>query len=381
MSLSPDQLRRRLDGMTATDIAAVVNLHPYRSPISVWSEKRGEAPPWIDTDRTRWGDLLEPVIRSDYATRHEVRVEVPGTLEHPDAPWMLATPDGVAYPIGGADPLEGLEIKCHTIRLSWMYGPPGTDEVPPHVLIQAVWGMAVTGLTRWRVIAFIDGQPREYVIDRDDELIGALQERAERFLVDNVRGGQPPDPDGSESYDEWLKGRWKKNTAELLDIGNDRETYTLIERAKAIREHGFELGVELETIVQTLKARVGDAGGLTWRDGNGKPLKVTWARNKPGKRTDHAGLANDMRQGAALLASAERPAIAQACAGLMLIGGHVGTSAMSGIAIAKLIERLRDKLVEISKTTDKAYTTETVGARPFVFPRSWSMKSDTEEKT
>ncbi len=365
MSLSPGQQRRRLEGMTATDIAAVVNLHPYRSPISVWSEKRGEAPPWIDTDRTRWGDLLEPVIRSDYAARHEVRVEVPGTLEHPDAPWMLATPDGVAYPIGGADPLEGLEIKCHTIRLSWMYGPPGTDEVPPHVLIQAVWGMAVTGLTRWRVIAFIDGQPQEYLIDRDDELIGALQERAEKFLVDNVRGGTPPDPDGSGNYDEWLKGRWKKNTDELIDIGDDLDTFELIARGKEIREREALLDDEFKKLTQQLQAKIGDAAGLTWKDAHGKPLRLTWKRNKPSRKVDHSGMATDVIMQAALLASGVRGDVTTALAGK-------GDPAK----VTKLLSQLYGKLVDIGETREESFARSVPGNRPLTWPKAWKARPE-----
>src|SRR5690349_2159244 len=128
MGLSPGQRDRRLAGITATDVAAIVGVHPYRSVIDVWREKRGEAPPAPETERTRWGEALEPLIRADYEARHGARVEVPGTLEHPDAPWMLATPDGVRYPASGTEPLNGLEIKCHTIRLAHLYGAPGTDE-------------------------------------------------------------------------------------------------------------------------------------------------------------------------------------------------------------------------------------------------------------
>jgi putative phage-type endonuclease len=376
VSLSPDQLHRRLAGITATDVAAICGVHPKRSAISVWMEKRGEAPPWVDTDRTIWGEILESPVRADYARRHGVRVEEPGTLEHPDAPWMMATPDGVAYPVGGVEPMNGLEIKCHTIRLAHLYGAPGTDEVPPHELAQCAWNMAVTGLVRWDLVAFIDNQPREFVIDRDDEVIEGMRERAERFLVDNVRGGVAPDPDGSDAYDEWLKARWTRNTGDLIDIDADPLMRTLVRRAKSIREEEAALDDELQALKQALKARIGDKAGVTWKDANGEPLRLTWKRNKPSRRVDYAGMATDLRNRAGLAASADVRDIRDVLPALMKMGGHIGSSTVSGVKLAGIVERLVDELTGLARTTDKAHTTEIPGNRPFTWPKQWKARPE-----
>jgi putative phage-type endonuclease len=382
VSLSPDQLARRLAGITATDIAALCGVHPKRSAVQVWQEKRGEAPPWVDTDRTRWGDALEPLVRADYAQRHRVRVEEPGTLAHPDAEWMLATPDGVAYAEGGIEPLNGLEIKTHTIRLAHLYGAEGTDEVPPHELCQCAWGMAVTGLERWDLVAFIDNQPREYVIERDDEVIGHLTERAERFLVDNVRGGVAPDPDGSDAYDEWLKTRWARNTEILVDIDalGDAATMALVSLGRKLREQEAAVVDELQEIEQHLKARIGDAAGLTWKDANGKQMRLTWKRNRPGRRVDVAGMATDLRNRAGLAAAAHVREIREVLPALMKMGGHIGSSTVSGVQLAKIIEQLTDDLTGIARATDKAYTTEIPGNRPFTWPRQWRARAERKEQ-
>lgn len=380
MGLSPDQLARRLAGITATDVAAIVGVHPKRSAIDVWREKRGEAAPWIDTDRTRWGEILEPPIRADYAARHGVNIEIPGTLEHPDTPWMMATPDGVAYPPGALEPRNGLEIKCHTVRLAHLYGAPGSDEIPLQELCQCTWNLGVTGLTRWDLVAFIDGQPTDYIIDRDDEMIGQLVERAERFLVDCVRGGAVPDPDGSESYTDWLTARWKTNTEALVDIGDDLDTFAMIERGKVIREEERALGAELEKLVQALKLKIGDGAGLTWRDERGKALKITWTRNKPGGRVDIGGMINDMRNSAGLTAAGYSKDIREVCASLRQMGGHIGRSTMSGVQLAAMIEALQAGLVKVASTKEKAYTTEIPGNRPFTWPKAWATKPESKER-
>ncbi len=369
MSLSQEQLERRLEGITATDVSAIVGVNPYRTRIDVWREKRGEAPPWIETERSRWGTLLEPILRADYEERHNVRVEQPGTLEHPDTPWMKATPDGVAYARDGVEPLNGLEIKVHTFRLAHLYGAPGTDEVPLYELCQCAWNMGVTGLSRWDLVPFIDAQPAEYIIDRDDELIGNLTEQAERFLVDNVRGGAVPEPDGSESFNSWLKTRWEKNTESLVDIGDDNDTFTLIERGKELREREVEIDDELTRLVQTLKLKIGDGAGLTWKDARGKVEKLTWKRNRAGKITDHAGMANDVVLNAGLLATGVRGDVANALAGKM-----------PPAKVLELLSQLYGKLVDIGSTKIESYTRSKPGNRPFTWPKNWKARPERKEE-
>lgn len=395
MSLSPGQLARRLEGISATDVSAIVNVNPWRSRISVWQEKRGEAPPWVDTDRTRWGNLLEPVIRADYAERHGVRVEVPGTLAHPDAEWMLSTPDGVAYT--GADPLNGLEIKCHTIRLAHMYGAPGTDEIPLHEVCQCAWNLAVTGLERWDHVVFMDGQPVEYVVMRDEELIGQLREQCERFLVDNVRGGAVPEPDGSEDFNGWLLQKWKANPNPMIVLPPDEEIALrhhtedrkmrfgeVVARAKEIRADAAELEKEHEQIIQALKIRIRDSEGLTWTNDAGKPEKITWKRNKPSVRVDMAGIARDSRQDAQLVLSGQKTALERALIclkshGLATIGSS-SRAAMTGVELAELVTSLQTTLDGIARRTDAAYSTTIPGNRPFCFPRTWKAPASAKEQ-
>src|ERR1044072_7957782 len=95
--LSRDQLEQRSLARADTAISAILGQNPYRSALDVVLEKKGKAPPFNGNDRTKWGTLLEPVIRRDYEERHGCRVEVPGTISHPRHQWWLASPDGLVY--------------------------------------------------------------------------------------------------------------------------------------------------------------------------------------------------------------------------------------------------------------------------------------------
>lgn len=295
MTLSTEQIALRRQGITATDVAALSGCHPYRTPLNVYLDKTGDAPSFVASERVRWGNLLEPLIRQDYARRHAVEVIEPGTLTHADVPWAMATPDGVAVLQGM--PVRGLEIKTHTVRIAAEYGAPGTDEVPGYVLVQCVWNLYVAGLDRWDVVAFWDGQPHDFVIERDDELVGQLVEVAERFLRDHVRPGVPPRPDGSEHFTRYLAARHPRDSSSLLDVSGRPDVMLLISDLRAQRELLASSERCVETATQRLKEIIGDAEGITWTEPvAGKPVarKMTWKCDKARKSTDWRAVVEDL---------------------------------------------------------------------------------------
>lgn len=386
MTLSPAQVARRLEGITATDVAAIVGVHPDRSSISVWQEKHGLAPRWTGNDRTKWGDLLEPVIRSDYAERHAVRVEVPGTVPNNRESWMLASPDGIVFPYASADPDRGLEIKTHTWRLGHLYGAPGTDEIPLWEICQCAWGMAVTGLPRWDHVVFMDGQPVEYIVDRDEELIGHLRQKAERFYRDCVIGDAVPEPDGSDAFADYLKRRWDQTTGKLIDLdsGEWSGTRKLIAEAKIMHHKGEALEREMAPCVQQLKKMIADADGFTWKDDKGRPQKITWKHNKPTERIAVSTMAQDMRSDARLTLSSTSPVLARAKLCLAAAGttpvGENTRAAIDAREVLELVDQLAAGLVRVADRTEDKYTTEIPGNRPFCWPRSWSSKTNGNDK-
>lgn len=390
MSLSPEQLAARLEGISATDVAAIVRCHPYSEPIDIFLAKTGQAPPRNENAPSKWGHLLEPVIRDDYEQRMRVRVEVPGTLRRRDRPWWMASPDGLVYPIGSATVDRGLEIKVHNadvIRFSALeYGAPGSDEVPLHELIQCQWGMGATGLERWDLVAFLGGSPVDYAIMRDDELIEMLAEAAERFLVDHIRTGTPPDPDGSKSWDEWLKRRWKYKASDLVDVGDRPELLALIDELRDASEAEVLAEKRVASLIQRVKLEIGDGTGITWKGERPKPDKITWKQSKTWYRTDWKPVAADMQRTAALTVSGTQSAVDRAliCLRSALGSGQIGSStqaAISGSELATILVQLRESLLEIAQERTKPQHTTEVSSRPFLRPRHWkTVKKPDEEK-
>lgn len=377
-NLSPSQIERRLNGITATDMAAILGVHPYRSAIDVWRAKVQPQPGEtgaLENERTKWGVILEPIIRADYAERHGVTIQVPGTLQHEEHAWMLATPDGLVYR-DRAEPERGHEIKCHTIRLRHLYGAPGTDEVPPYELVQCGWSMGVTGLQRWDLTAFIDGLPTDYVIDRDDELIGAMRERGERFLRDYVHTKIPPPADGSDGFDTYLDDQHKAHNAEagLISIDGNPEMLEVMTQLRVVRALLDAREADEKLLEQKLKAVIGDNAGVDWTNGKRRD-KITWKRPKDSIDTDHAAIAGEMLTTAQLVASTVIPQIPDLVKGLRSIGGVRHPWAPGSInaleALANAITAITDPALYVR------HTHAVPNARRLLVPAHWKLSDKT----
>lgn len=393
-TLSPAQLHERAMGITATDIAAIVGVHPYRSAVDVWSEKLGHAQRFEGNERTKWGNILEPVIRRDYEERKGVRVEVHGTHTHPERPWMMASPDGLVY-YARVEPELGLEIKCHTIYLRHLYGAPGSDEVPQYELCQCAWGMAVTGLPRWDLVAFIDGQPTEYTIDRDLELEAMLIERADKFRRDCILGGTPPEPDGTDAYSEWLATRHKADNklGALINVAGEEQTMRLVHRLRELRNEIALREAEEEQMVQGIKARIGDAAGIEWPSGKPAPTKgkdkgilpterITWRKSADSTWTDYRGTLEAARLKAQIVAGGKADEIRRATIVLDKFAGDTfanSRATMTAGDIRDLISTMADTLGYIAKL--EPFTGTRIGSRQFRVPQNANWKALHSDKS
>lgn len=358
--LTAEQRAARRRGITATDIPAILGVHPWKGAADVWRDKLlGEVSELDGNARVDWGNRLEDPIRGWYAATMRVDVEVPGTLWHHTDEIAAATPDGIVYPPGATDPRNGLEIKSHTISLQHLYGEPGTDQVPVWELVQCAWNLYVTGLPWWHLVAFIDGLPRVYRIDRDRDLEADLAAAARRFWDDHVVTGRRPPPDGSASYAADLLKRWPGHAKDELveaaaaDLAAIRELRSVADQLAALQRRE-------ELLEQTIKERIGDASGITWREG-ARADKITWRRSKDSTPTDWEAVAREIAATANLQASGTAAALDNA-----VRDGIITESAAAALRAAGITNSID------TAATIAAHTKITPGSRRFCRPRSWS---------
>src|SRR5574343_86716 len=209
LGLSDEQLATRRKGLGGSDMAAVLGLDPYRGPFDVWAEKTGRAQPMASNRFTRWGNILEGVIASEYAERNGVALIGSSTVMHPRRPWQVGTPDRLVYERPDV-PDRGLEIKARGLRQAWKWGTEseGAAGVPDEVACQCDWYLSLTELPRWDVAVLLDGNDyREYKLERDGDIEGAMRDAGERFWRDHVLADKPPAFDGGNAVWSYLRER------------------------------------------------------------------------------------------------------------------------------------------------------------------------------
>jgi hypothetical protein len=305
-------LLSRLAGIGGSDAAAVVGEHPFKSAIDVWGERVTGVVDEREMERATVGRMFEPVVMDWYAAGaprwprdgHPFRIVKPPTAYHRDRPWQRGSADGLVYlpeviahlgegvdllahaPAASLDHI--VEVKTHGWFMGKTYGSGGEGArldngdgalllLPPDKRIQCAWYMALYDAPACRLIALIDTHIRRtYEVPRDRELEDTLLEQVDDFWRHHVLTGEPPPPDGSESYRRYLAGRFKTHNAELVpttpEIDEAIRQHTEIKSAKR------ELAALEEKAEQAIKAHIGDKLGVATRLGN-----VTWKAQRSGK--------------------------------------------------------------------------------------------------
>lgn len=236
MALTVEQIEQRRHLLTASDIAAVVGVNPFHSPLNVWIEKV-DGKTREDTWRSKRGQAVEDLILQAASQMRAVRIaRSPITLVHPNKTWLGATPDGVVVdgepaivwsrvedlseqPVGPARAV--VEAKDVGLRVAHHWNHPETEDpiVPDYVMVQTQVQLTVVRAVHPEASKAIVGawlpyeeEPRIYDVAHDPELEHAILEVAERFWFDNVLAKKPPKARSAEEQIRILKRLFPKPT-------------------------------------------------------------------------------------------------------------------------------------------------------------------------
>ena len=176
----------RNTGIGSSDADAAIGQNPYVTPIELWQEKTGEAPPFLGNEATRWGQLLEPAVRQEYSERTGRQVRLPpGAIHSLRYGFMYAHPDGVTD--------CGRLYEGKTARYPDGWGDPGSDQIPAQYLIQVQHAMIVLALPVADVAVLIGGQDfRMYEVPADPELQQMIIDAEANFWQCVVKRTPPP---------------------------------------------------------------------------------------------------------------------------------------------------------------------------------------------
>lgn len=250
-------LRNR--GVGGSEAGAVMGLNPYKTPLDVYLEKRGEVEPddLSDNPAVQWGIKLEDLIAREYAERTGRKVRrVNRILQHPEHAYMLASLD---RSVAGEDRI--LECKTAGAFMTDQWGEPGTDEVPMTYLIQCMHYLAVDGAAICDLAVLIGGRDfRIYTIRRDEELIETLIKREGEFWR-MVLDGTPPPPMTEADFDKLYPNGDTGESAQA-----DVETASRCAALADIKAELRALADSKKALEMEIKKAMGDAAVLE-RDG------------------------------------------------------------------------------------------------------------------
>lgn len=221
-------LDARLDGIGASEIAAVMGISPWESPFSLYWRKVNE---WgvEASEEMNTGTFLEPTI-VDWFTKYRdpngnLDIQRAGLYAHPHRPWQMATPDRLILcdmactecggwgeapdpedsdaPWGRCTYCDGEEVypqltallECKWVAASWDgWGDENTDQIPVYYRAQCLWQMDVMGVDEVFVCALGPGGFRTYRVRRDEADLKVMREYGQRFM-DRLENADPPDID------------------------------------------------------------------------------------------------------------------------------------------------------------------------------------------
>lgn len=279
---TPEWEQERRNSIGASELAAVMNLSPYATPLDVWKHKQG-VDRAFDPLLSFIGHESEHIIEK-WVHRFsglEVKLQRAFMARSDEFPFIHASFDRVAY-----NPFTTFQFKTahHYTGHKWDEG------IPTDIRIQVQGEMLVAGTRRACVVVWIGGREfRLFWEDRDDRFINEQMIPAAAELWDRVQRNDPPDPSTLAELNE----------VELHpgeEIEASETAVEMIERRAVLESDIASMREEADALKLALGNYMGSAEALT-RDGQ-KILTFKYQKGRASfdaaaLKRDHPHLVND----------------------------------------------------------------------------------------
>jgi putative phage-type endonuclease len=264
----------RATGLGGSDIAAIVGLDKYRSPLEVWLAKTGQFVPRREDEvldeAALMGHLLEPIVAQRFQAKTGLPVLTrPGTLRAAAPTWALANLDGATVEDGEPGVFEAKTRSSYALD-DWIDEPPAG----PYLQVQDY--LMVTGWAFGYIACLIGGQ-RTIVhrIERDEAVIDDLAAIGDDFWQCVTDRRRPP-IDGSQATAELLGRLHAHPDDDAVVIGDAAEVEQLLRaRAKAAAQ-AQAASAEVTAAENRMKEIAGDATEVHARG----ELAYSWRRRR-----------------------------------------------------------------------------------------------------
>lgn len=265
--------RVRREGITSTDIPALLGVSPWSSEGDVARDKQGverDEPDAATARRMRLGLALEDVIRAEDEVEHGYRLRrVARFVIHRDIPWAMTSLD-----------FERVGQRC-IVETKSSTAQAWSDGLPQNVEAQVRWQMGVARYPRAHVAALRFGSTLAcFDLDHDEDVFQAMVRIAADFRRRLAAGGP------------FAESRASMGRAFPFDNGEtltaDAPLTEAVTDLIAVRKSLAALEDKEGALVAAIQQRMGPATSLV-----GPGFRVTWKRTRDGESIDWRAVAED----------------------------------------------------------------------------------------
>lgn len=255
---SPEWHEARRQGLGASEVAAVLGLSPWQTPLSVWRTKQG-IPNEIPEDLAYFGHALEPVIAKWIEDkRPEVGALTPGiSVRSVEWPWLTASPDRIV--LEPVDPYEVQPIPVELKTSSAYSKDKWADGVPLYYQAQVQTQIAVIGAPYgWLAVLHGGNSPELFRVERDDQFIDQLVHITDEWWNTYVVGEVAPEPTVLAELNPSEPGTAVTGSEAVLEAAERRAV--LLSDIQAQKEEADALTLAIGTYMDTAETLTDPAG-------------------------------------------------------------------------------------------------------------------------
>lgn len=276
----------RKEYIGGSDIASVMNMSRWKTPLQLWAEKVGLIEPkdLSDNEAVELGTELEDFVAKKFERKTGMKVRRPPVTSYisKTEPWMRCQVDRLIVnekDYHGVDAL--LEVKtCSMWKLKEWDG----ESIPQEYILQVLWQLMITKRQVGWIACLIGGQKFVYKeIKADEEMFQKMIAHATSFWQ-MVKDKTAPMACADDT--EALLEIFPENKNEGIIQGID-ELNNEIARRQELSMHIKEMETEKDEVENRLKQIVGDNLGLKTKD-----YILTW-KAQLSKRVDNDKLKED----------------------------------------------------------------------------------------
>ena len=239
-----ERMDERKGYIGGSDIAAVMGLSRWKTPLRVWAEKTGNILPedLSDKEYVQLGSELEDFIAKKFEKVSGIKVRrSPQRYVSKEYPFMACQVDRL---VTGTDEL----CECKNVS-AWKAKEWEKEEIPIEYILQVSWQLMITGRKIGYIAALIGGNSFRFKkIEADQELFDKMTDAAKNFWR-MVEDKTPPAACADDN--EALFTLYPKSNEQIQAVEEMNDCVATLQKTKADIK-------ELEALQETLEAKLKD---------------------------------------------------------------------------------------------------------------------------